>query len=90
MVDVVDLVQRLAIARFALVGDQSGFDLVFARSRQGAEVTAAVEHLEDRGVEAGVATLDLTLLVLHPHEDVLRVKEVLTGLVLVGVITETQ
>ena len=54
------------------------------------EVTASIETLEDRGVEAGVAGLDDTVLVLNPHEHVVGVEEVLTGLILIRVSTEAQ
>ena len=41
-------------------------------------------------METGVAVLDHTVLVLDPHEHVVRVEDVFTGLVLIRVITEAQ
>ena len=41
-------------------------------------------------MEAGVAVLDHTSLVLNPHEHVVRVQEVFARLVLVRVLTKTQ
>ena len=90
MVDVIKFVIRLAVARVADVRNECRPSLHLTRGRQRTEVTAAIEDLEDRGVEAGVATLDFTLLVLYPDEHVLRVEEVLTSLARIGVITEAQ
>ena len=89
--DVVERVHGLVVARGVQVFNPRGDGLVFSRNGvRRLEVTTSVEALEDRGVEAGVTVLDDTILVLNPNEHVVRVEEVLTGLVLVGVVTETQ
>ena len=89
--DIVERVHRLAVARLVLILNTRGDGLVLSWSgRSWLDITATIERLEQRGVEARVAVLDLTLLVLHPHEHVVWVKEVLTSLVLVGVVTETE
>ena len=91
MADVVNRVDWLAVAGLSLVLNARRDGLVFSRSRiRRFEVTARIKALEDRGVEARVATLDLTLRVLHPHEHVVWVEVVLAGMRRIRVVTETQ
>ena len=91
MTHVVERVHGLAVARGVTVFKPRGDGLVFSRDRvHWLEVTASVEALEDRGVETGVAVLNHAVLVLHPHEHVVWIEDVLARLTLVRVFTETQ
>ena len=80
---VVDVVQRVQFLVRKTV--EVNRQLVLARGSRRLEVSTAVKALEDRGVEARVAVLDHTVLVLHPHEHVVRVEDILADLALLVV-----
>ena len=90
VVDVVQRVHRLAVAGLTLVLGPRSNGLVLRRDCRCAEAAARIEALEHRGVETGVAVLDHPVLVFYPHEHVVRVEDVLAGLVLTGVVTEAK
>ena len=90
VVDVVDRIDLLAVAWLPLVFNPGSNSSVPGRDCRCTEASTIVVLLEDRSVETGVAVLNHTILVLHPHEHVVLVEGIFVGLICIRQLTEPQ